>query len=102
MHSDEALLAIVFILIFHFYNEHLKPEVFPMNWMWLTGKMSTEQLKHHIRRNMTVCSGTRNRTEYIDDKTGTAAEWPPFFCSKDNTKAVYRRERGARREKVEL
>ncbi len=47
MHSDEALLAIVFILIFHFYNEHLRSEVFPMNWMWLTGKMSTEQLKHH-------------------------------------------------------
>jgi len=47
MHSDEALLAIVFILIFHFYNEHLRSEVFPMNWMWITGKMSTEQLKHH-------------------------------------------------------
>ncbi len=47
MHSDEALLAIVFILIFHFYNEHLRSEVFPMNWMWLTGKMSIEQLKHH-------------------------------------------------------
>jgi len=47
MHSDEALLAIVFILIFHFYNEHLRSEVFPMNWMWITGKMSVEQLKHH-------------------------------------------------------
>jgi cytochrome b subunit of formate dehydrogenase len=47
MHSDEALLAIVFILIFHFYNEHLKPDVFPMNWMWLTGKMSVDRLKHH-------------------------------------------------------
>jgi cytochrome b subunit of formate dehydrogenase len=47
MHSDEALLAIVFILIFHFYNEHLRSEVFPMNWMWITGKMTTEQLKHH-------------------------------------------------------
>ncbi len=47
MHSDEALLAIVFILIFHFYNEHLRAEVFPMNWMWLTGKMTTEELKHN-------------------------------------------------------
>ncbi len=47
MHSDEALLAIVFILIFHFYNEHLRSEEFPMNWMWLTGKMSVEKLKHH-------------------------------------------------------
>ena len=47
MHSDEALLAIVFILIFHFYNEHLRSEVFPMNWMWITGKMSVKKLKHH-------------------------------------------------------
>jgi cytochrome b subunit of formate dehydrogenase len=47
MHSDEALLAIVFILFWHFYNEHLKPEVFPMSWVWITGKISTERLKHH-------------------------------------------------------
>lgn len=46
MHSDEALLAIVFILFIHFYNEHLRPEHFPMNWLWLTGKMSIEELKH--------------------------------------------------------
>jgi len=47
MHSDEALLAIVFILFWHFYNEHLKPENFPMNWLWITGRISTEKLKHH-------------------------------------------------------
>ena len=47
MHSDEALLAIVFILFWHFYNEHLKPEVFPMSWIWITGKISTDTLKHH-------------------------------------------------------
>ena len=47
MHSDEALLAIVFILFWHFYNEHLKPDVFPMSWLWITGKISTEQLRHH-------------------------------------------------------
>jgi cytochrome b subunit of formate dehydrogenase len=47
MHSDEALLAIVFILFWHFYNEHLKPDVFPMSWIWITGKISTETLKHH-------------------------------------------------------
>ncbi len=47
MHSDEALLAIVFILFIHFYNEHLKPGKFPMSWVWLSGKMSVEELKHH-------------------------------------------------------
>ncbi len=47
MHSDEALLAIVFILFWHFYNEHLKPENFPMSWLWITGRISTDKLKHH-------------------------------------------------------
>lgn len=45
MHSDEALLAIVFILFWHFYNEHLRPDVFPMSWIWITGKISLEDLK---------------------------------------------------------
>ncbi len=45
MHSDEALLAIVFILFWHFYNEHLKPEVFPMSWVWLTGRISLKEMK---------------------------------------------------------
>jgi cytochrome b subunit of formate dehydrogenase len=47
MHSDEALLAVVFILFWHFYNEHLKPDVFPMSWLWITGRISTDRLKHH-------------------------------------------------------
>ena len=46
MHSDEALLAIVFILFFHFYNEHLKFDKFPMNTSWITGKISIEDMKH--------------------------------------------------------
>lgn len=46
LHSDEALLAIVFILFWHFYNEHLKVGKFPMSWTWLTGKLSLKDLKH--------------------------------------------------------
>lgn len=46
MHSDEALLAIVFILFWHFYNEHLKLGKFPMSMTWITGKISIEDMKH--------------------------------------------------------
>ncbi|WP_333656226.1 formate dehydrogenase subunit gamma [Dissulfurispira sp.] len=45
MHSDEALLAIVFILFWHFYNEHLKWNKFPMSMTWITGKISIEDMK---------------------------------------------------------
>ncbi len=46
MHSDEALLAIVFILFWHFYNEHLKWDKFPMSMTWITGKITMEQMRH--------------------------------------------------------
>jgi len=46
MHSDEALLAIVFILFWHFYNEHLRYDKFPMSMTWITGKISIETMKH--------------------------------------------------------
>jgi cytochrome b subunit of formate dehydrogenase len=46
LHSDEALLAIVFILFIHFYDEHLKWDKFPMSMLWITGRMSMEEFKH--------------------------------------------------------
>ncbi len=63
MHSDEALLAIVFILFIHFYNEHLKPGKFPMSWVWLTGKMSIEELKHHHTLDYEYRFGEADRNE---------------------------------------
>jgi hypothetical protein len=32
--------------VVHFYNVHLKPSIFPMNWAWLNGRISVEMLKH--------------------------------------------------------
>ena len=46
-HSDEALLATLAIIIWHFYNVHLSPDHFPMSWTWLTGKISNEKMIHH-------------------------------------------------------
>ncbi len=47
VHSDEALLAATAIIVWHFYNTHLNPECFPMNWAWLTGRISKERLLEH-------------------------------------------------------
>jgi cytochrome b subunit of formate dehydrogenase len=47
-HSDEGLLATLAIIIWHFYNVHLNPENFPMNWTMFTGKIGeAEMLRHH-------------------------------------------------------
>lgn len=47
VHSYEALLAFLAILIWHLYHVHLNPEVFPMSRVWLTGKISEQELKEH-------------------------------------------------------
>ncbi|WP_053334844.1 formate dehydrogenase subunit gamma [Thermoanaerobaculum aquaticum] len=44
-HSDEALLATLAIIIWHFYNVHLNPHSFPMNKTFITGKISERQMK---------------------------------------------------------
>ena len=44
MHSDEALLATLVIISWHFYNGHLNPHKFPMSMVWLTGKLSKKEM----------------------------------------------------------
>ena len=46
-HSDEGLLATLAIIIWHFYNVHFNPDVFPMSWVWWHGKLSEGEMKHH-------------------------------------------------------
>jgi cytochrome b subunit of formate dehydrogenase len=46
VHGEEATLAVVFLFVVHFYNVHLKPSIFPMNWAWLNGKITVDMLKH--------------------------------------------------------
>jgi formate dehydrogenase gamma subunit len=47
IHSFEAILAFLAIIIWHLFNAHLHPRVFPMNRVWLDGRISREDLKHH-------------------------------------------------------
>jgi cytochrome b subunit of formate dehydrogenase len=46
IHSDEGLLAILFIFSIHFVNTHLRPDSFPMDMVIFTGVESEEELKH--------------------------------------------------------
>lgn len=41
-HSDEALLAALFLSIWHWYNVHFSTSVFPMGTVFLTGYLSEE------------------------------------------------------------
>ncbi|MFQ6672408.1 MAG: hypothetical protein ACE5KY_03835, partial [Candidatus Tectimicrobiota bacterium] len=46
-HSDEALLAVLAIVIWHFYNVHLNPARFPGSLIWWHGRISREEMMDH-------------------------------------------------------
>jgi cytochrome b subunit of formate dehydrogenase len=45
VHGYEAMLAFLAIIIWHMYNVHLNPEVFPMSKVWLNGKITGRELR---------------------------------------------------------
>jgi len=46
VHYYEAWLAFLAIVIWHLYQNMLNPDVYPMNWTWITGRISEERLRH--------------------------------------------------------
>jgi cytochrome b subunit of formate dehydrogenase len=46
VHYYEAILATLAIIVWHFYQVFLDPDVYPMNWAWWDGKMPVEQYRH--------------------------------------------------------
>lgn len=49
-HSNEGLLAFLTILIWHIYNAHLNPDVFPFDTTIFTGRISAERMHHEHPR----------------------------------------------------
>jgi formate dehydrogenase gamma subunit len=47
IHFYEAILASMTILVWHLYSVMFDPEVYPMNWAKITGKISEEEMKLH-------------------------------------------------------
>jgi cytochrome b subunit of formate dehydrogenase len=46
IHSEEGLLAILFIFSIHFVNTHLRPDSFPMDMVIFTGVESEDEFRH--------------------------------------------------------
>jgi len=45
VHFYEAILATLTIIVWHFYSVLLNPDVYPMNWAWITGEMTEHEMK---------------------------------------------------------
>jgi formate dehydrogenase subunit gamma len=46
MHGNEGLFAFLVVILWHMYNAHLNPDVFPFDTTIFTGKISVERLRH--------------------------------------------------------
>lgn len=45
-HAEEAFLAVVFLFTVHFFNNHFRPDKFPVEVVMFTGSFSIEEFKH--------------------------------------------------------
>ena len=49
MHADEAVMALIVVAFWHWSNVHLVPGRFPMQWTYLTGRITREhQIEEHF------------------------------------------------------
>lgn len=45
-HGSEGIMAFLVVIIWHIYNAHLSPDVFPFDTSIFTGKISRERMEH--------------------------------------------------------
>ena len=67
-HPHEALLALLVIAFWHWYNVHLAPGRFPMQWTFLTGKITREhQIEEHFLEYLRNLVESREEREYLQE-----------------------------------
>ena len=50
VHGEEAFLAAVFLFTVHFFNNHFRPDKFPLDTTMFTGRVPLELYMHEHRR----------------------------------------------------
>jgi cytochrome b subunit of formate dehydrogenase len=62
-HGEEAFLAVVFLFTVHFFNNHFRPDKFPVEVVMFTGTMSLEEFKtdHAVQYQRLLESGELER-----------------------------------------
>lgn len=67
VHGYEAMLAFLSVIVWHMYNVHLNPEVFPMSKVWLNGKITGKELRllHPLEYEKIETERRKARTEEV-------------------------------------
>jgi cytochrome b subunit of formate dehydrogenase len=50
VHGEEAILAVVFLFTVHFFNNHFRPDKFPLDKTMFTGTVPLDHYRHEHRR----------------------------------------------------
>jgi hypothetical protein len=69
IHYYEAWLATLAIVVWHFYSVIFRPDVYPMSWVWLSGKLTGEQMaeEHPAELEEILATETGARAQAHDD-----------------------------------
>ncbi len=67
-HGEEALLAALFLFTVHFFNNHFRPDKFPLDVVMFTGTVTLEEFKHEhtVQYNRLVETGELSK--YLVDE----------------------------------
>lgn len=78
IHFYEAVLATLAIVVWHFYQVFLDPDVYPMNWAWWDGKMPFEHYRdEHALDSETLLEAARpEAAEQTEAKEAHATDEP--------------------------
>ena len=70
IHFYEAILATLAIIIWHFYHVIFDPDVYPISWTWLDGRVSAEHYKeeHPLDYDRAVSEAAGTKEEKKDEK----------------------------------
>lgn len=89
-HPHEALLALLVIAFWHWYNVHLAPGRFPMQWTFLTGKITREhQIEEHFLeylRNLVEIPAEREYLLDIEDARELSGVYEDEFIDEQQGK----------------
>ncbi|HEY3352552.1 MAG TPA: cytochrome b/b6 domain-containing protein [Polyangia bacterium] len=72
LHTNEAMLALLAVVVWHIYGAHLSPEVFPADTSIFTGRISAERMKHEHTLEYQRVAGAEAADEDQDEAGGAA------------------------------
>jgi predicted CXXCH cytochrome family protein len=67
-HGEEALLAALFLFTVHFFNNHFRPDKFPLDVVMFTGSVPLEEFKHEHTVEFNRLVQTGELSKYLVDE----------------------------------